>query len=564
MKKQIRKRFRRWMLILTALLLFCTEVQLIPADGIPLRTVQAAPSTLTQAAPSALIQAAPSVPAQKSSEMDYVRVALKNNYGGVSELRIENNTLSFGYCVKNVFYPEEKLISKDGFKIRADSGSYAVYGKSYTSYASAVKAAAQLRTLDRISAVYPASVGKGNWRLYVPKDAVSGSSAGSFRAGTRNSSHMLYVTVGNGGFLIDAEAAARYPQFAPVEENDGKTAVIRLSGGNSYRGRLEAGRYGENGVTAVNVLPLEQYLYGVVPSEMSYAWPMEALKAQAVCARGYALVTAEPGSSGSLAKGYKLTDTTLHQAYKGYGVEQKSTNRAVDATRGETVCFDNRVVRTYYFSTSGGSTEAVEDVWGSNISYLRSVSDIYENNPAKKPWLVSMTKAEIRSRLQARGKKIGNVVDVKPEITTQTGRIYSLKIEGTEGSVTLEKDQVRSVLGLYSTKFKVVKYGEQPDIVSVRGKYDTKQKRINDSWIIGKGGKAKKADAGMEQYVVLSADNRTGFASEAPSSSDKIIFAGTGFGHGVGMSQSGARGMAEAGFTYKEILKHYFTGTKVQ
>lgn len=373
---------------------------------------------------------------------------------------------------------------------------------------------------------------------------------------------MVRVETEKGGFLIDAGLAGGYPQFSPVAEGSG-VAVLNLSGGMSYRGRLEVGRYGVSGVTAVNVLPLEQYLYGVVPSEMSASWPIEALKAQAVCARSYAVVTADPGSSGSLEKGYTLTDTTQHQAYRGYGAEQEQARKAVDATRGETVCYENRVVRTYYFSTSGGSTEAVEDVWSSNIPYLRSVSDIYESSPEKKPWLVSMTKSEIQSRLSTKGKSVGALLSVKPEIMTQTGRVYSLKFEGTGGSVTVEKDQVRTVLGLYSTKFKVVKYGDRPDLVSVRGKSGTGQRRISGSYVRSAGG-TEQADRDLEQYIVLSADNRTGFAREAPGSEDVFVFAGTGYGHGVGMSQSGAKGMAEEGFSYREIVEHYFVGAKVR
>lgn len=534
----------------------------------------------------------------QAAEMEYIRVGLKNSYEKVSQIRISNTSLSYGYCIGDTFYPEETLYSESGFRVLPESGSWSVYQGTYGSYAAAVKDAALIRSTYGVAVAYPASVGKGSWRIYIPTSAVRdsyqyGSGSGIYglfedsadlwlgytdlfgtgqktlaeklSSMTRSSAHMLFVRTQTGGFLIDAEMAGSYPQFAPVAESKGKVPVIRLSSDNAYRGRMEIGRYGNSGVTAVNVLPLEEYLYGVVASEMSYTWPMEALKAQAVCARGYALLTAGAGSSGSLNSGYKISDTTLHQAYRGYGAEQKATTRAVDLTRGETVCYENQVVKTYYFSTSGGSTEAVEDVWGSNISYLQSVTDLYEDEPAKKPWLVTMTRSEILSRVQSKeGKQIGSIVSIKPEIKTQSGRVYSLRIEGTKGSITLDQGQVRSLLGLYSTKFRVISYGEQPDKVYVQGADGVKTRRISQSYVVSGSKRTERADTSQEQFIVLSAGNRTGFAQEGPNSKESYVFAGTGYGHGVGMSQSGAKGMAEAGYDYKEILAHYFTGTTVQ
>lgn len=503
----------------------------------------------------------------QAAENDYIRVGLKSDYERVGQVTIQNTSLKYGYCIQDVFYSEETLYSGNGFVIRPETGSWSVCKGSYRTYSSAVQEAAKYRTLYGAFGAYPASTGKGSWKVYVPSG--TGGMSGKLSGTARNSSHMLMVTTQNGGFLIDAELAGSYPQFAPTADKGASAStpsvsVLRLSGGNSYRGRLEVGRYGNSGVTAVNVLPLEQYLYGVVPSEVPYTWPAEALKAQAVCARGYALLTAGPGSSGQLSKGYRMGNTTLHQGYKGYGVEQPATTQAVDATRGKLVCYENQVVRTYYFSTSGGSTEAVEDVWNSNLPYLQGVSDLFESNPAKKPWIVTMTKQQILSRIGARGNGIGSITAVAPEIRTESGRVYALKIEGTAGSVTLEKDQIRSALGLYSTKFDVISYGETPDRVSMLGADGRTERRIRESYVLSGTGEKKRMDTTMEQYVVLSKDNRTSFAAEGPSSPDSYVFAGSGYGHGVGLSQSGARGMAEEGYTYQEILEHYFTGTTVR
>lgn len=132
--------------------------------------------------------------------------------------------------------------------------------------------------------------------------------------------------------------------------------------GYRYRGEIEVYRDGK-GLTAVNVVPLEEYLYGVVGIEMSPSWPLEALKAQAVVARTYAL-----GKLSGIAgpgRGYDLLDTPAHQAYRGIGVEHPNSNAAVDATRGQVLTYQGGLAKTFYHAASGGHTENVENVWNS-------------------------------------------------------------------------------------------------------------------------------------------------------------------------------------------------------
>jgi stage II sporulation protein D len=110
----------------------------------------------------------------------------------------------------------------------------------------------------------------------------------------------------------------------------------------------------------------------------------------------------------------------------------------------------------------------------------------------------------------------------------------------------------------------VVEYGDRPDIVVMQGHAGKTNKQISNSYVIDGNYQVKKASQSLEQYIVLSEDNRTNFPRITPNSRNTIYFAGQGYGHGVGMSQSGAKGMAKAGFTYKEILEHYFTGVEVR
>ena len=110
----------------------------------------------------------------------------------------------------------------------------------------------------------------------------------------------------------------------------------------------------------------------------------------------------------------------------------------------------------------------------------------------------------------------------------------------------------------------MIKYGDKPDYVSVVTKSGTSAVRISDSYILSGDYKVEKASKDIEQFVVLTADNLINYPAKAPSNPDTYYIAGMGYGHGIGMSQSGAKGMAEAGFDYEEILKHYYTGVEVR
>ena len=109
----------------------------------------------------------------------------------------------------------------------------------------------------------------------------------------------------------------------------------------------------------------------------------------------------------------------------------------------------------------------------------------------------------------------------------------------------------------------MVKYSDNPDYVAVLTGNGSYAVDIADSYIASGSFNVKKASGSLEQFVVMTADNLINYPAKAPSSNDEYYIAGMGYGHGIGMSQSGAKGMAEAGFTYKEILKHYFTGAEI-
>ncbi len=210
-----------------------------------------------------------------------------------------------------------------------------------------------------------------------------------------------------------------------------------------YRGSIQVDV--TNGkLRAINMVGLEQYLYGVVPSEMPYTWHPEALKAQAVAARSYALATRKTGA-------FDLYPDTRSQVYLGIDHEKPSTNAAVDATAGKVVLFEGQVAKTYFFSTSGGRTASAEDVWGEPVPYLVSVADPYDSISPYHDWgPFAFTGAKLAKTL----KMPGRVVDLQPELNS-SGRIKTLNVVGTKSSIAVPGKDLRKLLGLRSTWFSV-------------------------------------------------------------------------------------------------------------
>jgi SpoIID/LytB domain protein len=235
---------------------------------------------------------------------------------------------------------------------------------------------------------------------------------------------------------------------------------------------------------AINMVGLEQYLYGVVPSEMPFKWHAEALKAQAVVARSYALATRRTGA-------FDLYPDTRSQVYLGLDHEKPSTNAAVDATAGQVVLYEGQVAKTFFFSTSGGRTASAEDVWGEPVPYLVSVLDPYDSISPHHDWgPLVFTGAKLAKALKMKGR----VVDLQPELNS-SGRIKVLNVLGTKGTLAVQGADLRRRLGLRSTWFSVgvlslsaplqpVTYGGRGKLTgSARGLAEAVLQRLEgDSW----------------------------------------------------------------------------------
>ncbi|MFC4809028.1 SpoIID/LytB domain-containing protein [Paenibacillus sp. GCM10023250] len=398
----------------------------------------------------------------------------------------------------------------------------------------------------------------------------------------------------------------------------------------SYRGSFEVSGQGGK-LTVINELPFEQYIYSVVGGEMPASWPAEALKAQAVAARTYALYQ---GFGFQIAH---VVDTTLSQAYGGIGAEKPTTIAAVDATKGEVATYDGNVINAVFSSSAGGFTADAQEIWGSGVDYLKSVeSPDASSEKGLYKWyrvvlpnsLVGYIREDLLEdtgqqsaagqavlRVKGDGTKVRPiplvqdnvaVVDtvnrgtlvVQLEKVTQSnemswvrgsysaaellkltqgklskpisGPIRTLEISkaGPSGRPTeiLANGQAVSVKtpdafrsafgGLPSTLFTI----DETARMTIAGAGGATRERPADSgaiYAVGADGRTQELKAA--NFFILNGTGTVRAATKDPS----FRFVGSGNGHGVGLSQYGARGLAELGYDYKYIMQYYYKDAKI-
>jgi stage II sporulation protein D len=222
----------------------------------------------------------------------------------------------------------------------------------------------------------------------------------------------------------------------------GKGNVLRVGGLGDYRGRLEF-RPTAFGINTINAVDLEDYVAGVVARESPSAWPLEALKAQAVAARTYAITTSKAGS------GFDQYADTRSQVYGGVAAESISSNAAVAATHGQVVTYNGAPVVTYFFSTSGGRTENVENSFiGSEPKpWLKSVKDPYDGVSPKHRW------GPIKMSMAAAASKLGGLVKgrfkgIRVNRRGKSPRIVAATVIGTGGRTHVDGATLRGRFGL--------------------------------------------------------------------------------------------------------------------
>lgn len=333
------------------------------------------------------------------------------------------------------------------------------------------------------------------------------------------------VEIGEKSFELDASITISPLSYEPVYVHNVEYSTNHYED-RQFRGEMNV-LVGDNGLTLVNLVGLEEYLLSVVPSEMPAYWPMNALKAQAVAARSYALA-----NKGRHSKdGFYLCSSNHCTVYKGIANEHDRTTVAVRETVGEILTYNDEPIVAVYTTNSGGFTENSNEIWGTEVPYLKSVTteiestDFPDSPLALKNWLYNKPESfsahenytsinnyrwQVMVPLEIIEERYGidNISRLYPKERSSAGSVIELYVETEDGSKTTVKASRYRLGGIKSTRFWVRPHCENGEL---------------------KG----------------------------------FMFYGSGWGHGIGMDQVAAAAMAAEGKLYWEILKHFYTGTKL-
>lgn len=299
-----------------------------------------------------------------------------------------------------------------------------------------------------------------------------------------------------------------------------RTTLVREKGLRSYdyqgtffvKGALQNGK---PTVQVVQHVPFETYLKGVIPAEMPASWSMEALKAQAIAARSYALFQYQQESAHPKARHYDLDDTVYYQAYLGLSWMHDNTNKAVDETIGQVLWHKERPAKAYFSADSGGYTEIAENVWNGSCGFCVSRPEVYDLNLGPRAWTITRSLAAIEASLRAanwhKGPAHLQALRIDRKGVNQSGRVMEVETFFSDGRIVrIFGPSFQQALHMRSNLFTV--------------------------------------------------KNSTGVNGE-----NQLEFEGRGFGHGVGMNQWGARILARNyGWNFRQILFFYYSSVDIR
>lgn len=310
-----------------------------------------------------------------------------------------------------------------------------------------------------------------------------------------------YVFSAKSGFLmLDGQKKGKKWRFH--SSNPDRQLQV---GDKGYRGDLVVRVAGDDKLTVVNELSIDDYLKGVLPREVVVTWAEQSLRAQAVAARTY--LASHLGAHAS--QGFDLCSDVHCQVYGGTAKEHPRTNDAVDDTRDQILIYEGKPIGAYFYSHCGGSTEQIQAVWGeTNKPYLPRKKCSYCVGNPRYSWTLSLSMGEILSGLRAKTLVRGE-------------KLKSLRIKKKSGSGRAEYITVTTDKGSYDLRGNAFRIALNPE--KIRSTLFTKFEKHGNGY----------------------------------------KFAGRGWGHGVGFCQWGAKGQAEAGKGYREILRFYYPGAEL-
>ena len=286
-----------------------------------------------------------------------------------------------------------------------------------------------------------------------------------------------------------------------------------------YAGNFYARVDHKGNVNLINIVDLEKYLKGVVPSEVYSGWPMETLKTQAVAARTYAVY--HLARSRRMRRSFwDVDDTITYQAYTGTSLSNKRTNKSVQSTKGQIMTYDGKIIQAYYHANSGGITEQAKNVWMLNVPYVNVVQT--QGQSEEKEWTVRLSLKKLERKLRYFRD-------------SETKRSFMSRSENIEEVLIPAKARTNSD----RVKFVQVK------VVNFR---DSATRIIEVPIDIFKRSSQRISSAKFR-------------IEKDPLSSKYVNIVGSGDGHGVGMSQNGAMILAKKGHKYDEILNHYYNAS---
>lgn len=350
----------------------------------------------------------------------------------------------------------------------------------------------------------------------LPVDVIAGSGAGETIRVALLKDVPRVVVAGDALTVTDAEGSrVQIVQPAAISLEQGRVSVagtmsrsltisangiVRING-KGYRGTIYV-IPSSRGLLVVDELLLEEYLVGLINSEISSQWPIEAVKAQAVVARSYALFQKQSRRN----QPFHLESTVNDQVYDGSDGEDNRAIRAVQETCGQVLEYEGRVAQSLFHANCGGQTENSEHVWATKIPYLRGVNCSYCAVSTATLWEQSIASSRLEGVLRNAGYRVAGLRDILVQGRFPSGRVRNIELVSDQGAVLLPAVTLRKLLG----------------------------------------------------YTVLRSTNFT-----VRRLSDTFLFTGTGYGHGVGLCQWGAKARAEEGFDYREILAYYYPGTRL-
>lgn len=496
---------------------------------------------------------------------------------------------------------------------RVKGGYHLVIGSSYPTYDAIVNDYIMYKSVD--PNVYV--VCDDGWKLAVGNylTAAQAQADISKYASAFSSQSIQVMTPNRNRVMIYSGETPLIAYDSLEDEYVLKTTIFEMNQ-VKYRNAVKILRKSSSDFTVINRLTMSEYLYGVLPKEMSGDWPIEALKAQAVTARNFVYTS----GSKHADLGFDVCSTTDCQVYGGYSVEKPLSNQAVDATKGIGLYYEGQLASCFYHSNSGGETDNIADIWSGDLPYVVGVSDPFSIGSPNTTWTLTLSVSEIEQKLAAGGYSIGSLQDIRISEKTSHGRVTKLDFVGSAGTASLLKEKARSLFGYTSLKsmsfsFKpsyvdiaptdqsyvdaskstetvVTSRGDVQEtiiVMSSQGMSEISAKALsamsstgintasgtvtNDGYSIGSYVTKRTTETsstgqntGQSTVTVPTSSTGTsayGLEQGIDLSSGQVTFYGRGYGHGLGMSQWGAKKMAEMGYTYQQILGHYFQNTYV-